>query len=187
VADGHRLSLGGEDLGDRAGDGRGQLHVDLVGGQLDDGLALLDDVADLRGPLEDRSLLDGLPAGGRDDVDDRGVCWRHPPVFGCGRLVFSHGGPRRGRAAVRGDLGEQRADGDGLALGGMDLDEGAGCGRRNLGVDLVGGDLDERLVGLDRFALLLVPLQDGALADRLAHRRERHLNCCVHRHAVGQL
>jgi hypothetical protein len=32
----------------------------------------------------------------------------------------------------------------------------------HLGVHLVGGDLDEGLVGLDRVALLLVPLQHGA-------------------------
>src|SRR3712207_8034415 len=47
--------------------------------------------------------------------------------------------------------------------------------RSDLCVDLVGGDLDESLVGLDAVALLLVPLQDGALGDRLAHlRSEEH-------------
>src|SRR3712207_7747519 len=35
LADRDRLALLGEDLGERAGGGRGQLHVDLVGGDLD--------------------------------------------------------------------------------------------------------------------------------------------------------
>ena len=65
-----RLALLGEDLGDRARRGGGQLHVDLVGRDLDDGLAVLDGVADLDRPLEDRALGDRLAARGGDDVDD---------------------------------------------------------------------------------------------------------------------
>ena len=64
----------------------------------------------------------------------------------------------------------------GLALGGVDLDHGAGRGSGNLGVDLVGGDLDDRLVFRDGIALLLVPFQDGALGDRVAHRRHDDLD-----------
>ncbi len=106
-------------------------------------------------------------------------------MFGRLRRVFN----RRGRAAVavRGDLGEHGADGDRLALGGEDLHERAGCGRGNLGVDLVRGHLDERLVGLDGLAFLLVPPQNGAFTDGFAHRGECHLNCRVHGHARAPL
>ena len=44
-----------------------------------------------------------------------------------------------------------------------------GGGRRNLRVDLVGGDFEERLVALHGVARLLEPLGDGAFEDRLAH------------------
>ena len=45
------------------------------------------------------------------------------------------------------------------------------AGAGHLGVDLVRGDLDDRLVGLDRVADRLGPLEHDALGDRLAHRR----------------
>jgi hypothetical protein len=38
---------------------------------------------------------------------------------------------------------------DGVALGDVDLDHGPGGGRRDVGVDLVSGDLNEGFVGLD--------------------------------------
>ena len=169
----------GEDLGDRAADGRGQLHVDLVRRQLDDRLALLDAVADRDCPLEDRALLDGFAAGGRDDVDELGLPRRV--------LVGRRLGCRLGGGKIGGDLGEHAADRDRLAGGGVDLHERAGGRRGDLGIDLVGRYLDERLVGLDGVALLLVPLENGSLAHRLAHRRKPHLNCRVHGHPDGQL
>jgi hypothetical protein len=43
-------------------------------------------------------------------------------------------------------------------------------------------DLDENLVGLDRVALLLVPLEDGPFGHRLSHLREGDLHCRVDRH-----
>ena len=49
-----------------------------------------------------------------------------------------------------------------------DLRHGAGDRRGDLGVDLVGGDLEQRLVALDRVALVLEPFQDRAFDDRLA-------------------
>jgi hypothetical protein len=84
-------------------------------------------------------------------------------------------GAGRGRALGR-ELDQERADLDGVALGRVDLDDGARDGRGDLGVDLVRRDLHEGLVGGDRVALLLVPLEDRALGDRLSHRRERDLN-----------
>ena len=68
------------------------------------------------------------------------------------RLPFGCGG--RSGAVLGGDLGEQLADLDGVALGDVELDDRAAGGRGDLGVDLVGRDLDEDLVGLDRVALL---------------------------------
>ena len=56
--------------GDDARARRGQLHVDLVGRQLDDRLAVGDLVADRDRPFEDRALRHRLAAGRRDDVDD---------------------------------------------------------------------------------------------------------------------
>ena len=45
------------------------------------------------------------------------------------------------------------------------------AGRRDLGVDLVGRDLEQRLVAVDRVADLLEPPDDGPFGDRLAHLR----------------
>ena len=194
LPDGHRVAFLGEDLGDGAGGRRRQLHVDLVGGQLDDGLAVLHVVADLDGPLEDRALGDRLAAGGRDDVDDlglRGGLGRGDILrqsLGCRFRELARGSLasflRRGRGpvAARRDLREQGADLDGLALGRVDLDQDARGRRGDLGVDLVGGDLDEDLVGFDLVALLLVPLEDGPLGHRLAHHRHGDLRRRVHCH-----
>src|SRR5699024_2331669 len=69
------------------------------------------------------------------------------------------------------DARDDRTDVDGVVDLGEDLDQGAGDRRRNLGVDLVGGDLEQRLVNLDGVADLLEPLGDGALGDGLAQLR----------------
>ena len=60
-------------------------------------------------------------------------------------------------------------------LGDPDLDQDAARRSRDLGVDLVGGDLDQRLVRFDGVADLLEPARDGALGDRLAQLGQRHL------------
>ncbi len=62
------------------------------------------------------------------------------------------------------------ADGHGVAGLGEQLRDRAGSWRGDLGVHLVGGDLDERLVLGDAVADGLRPLEDRALGDRLAHR-----------------
>ena len=83
---------------------------------------------------------------------------------------------RRGRSLFFFDLRafgrddrEPRADGDRLAFGDEDLLDDAGAGARHLGVDLVRRDLEQRLVGLDRLAFLLQPLEDRPLGDGDAH------------------
>ena len=66
----------------------------------------------------------------------------------------------------------QRDDGlnrHGLAFIDLDFFQYAGGGRRNLGVHLVGGNLEERLVALDFIARLLQPLRDGAFENAFAH------------------
>jgi hypothetical protein len=64
----------------------------------------------------------------------------------------------------------------------VDLDHGPGDRRGNLRVDLVSRYLDERLVFGDLVALLFVPLQDGPLGDRVAHRGHDHFDRGVDRH-----
>ncbi len=52
------------------------------------------------------------------------------------------------------------------------LGDRAGHGRGHLGVDLVGGDLDQRVVDRHGVAGLDAPLEDRALGHRVAHLRE---------------
>src|SRR2546423_1595764 len=72
-----------------------------------------------------------------------------------------------GARALDLDLRDLGADGDRHALGDGDLEQGALEGGGDLGVHLVGDDLDQRLVLLDEVALLFQPAIDGALGDRL--------------------
>ena len=62
----------------------------------------------------------------------------------------------------------------------------AGDGRGHLGVDLVGGDLEQRLVGLDVVADLLEPAGDRAFGDRLPQLGHRHVHMRTPRR-VGRL
>src|SRR5207248_10951286 len=64
--------------------------------------------------------------------------------------------------------GQQRADRHRVALLHLDVLEGARDRRWDLGVDLVGLDLDEQVVLLDLLAGLLQPFPDRALGHRLA-------------------
>src|SRR5204863_486306 len=58
---------------------------------------------------------------------------------------------------------------NGLALLDEDLQQRSRAGRGHLGVDLVGRDLEQRLVGGDLLAFLLEPLRDRPLRDGDAH------------------
>jgi hypothetical protein len=78
---------------------------------------------------------------------------------------------RRGGAWRLVDDRDDMVHGDRLALLRPDLGEDAGGGRGNLGIDLVGRDLEQGLVAVDAVADLLDPPDDGALGDRLAHLR----------------
>ena len=74
------------------------------------------------------------------------------------------------------DLGQHAAHLHGLVHLHEDLGERARGGGGDLGVHLVGGHLDQRLVGLDGVALLLEPGKDGSLRHRLSGGGHRHLN-----------
>src|SRR5919204_347412 len=80
--------------------------------------------------------------------------------------------------AVLLDLGQLGAHPHGLVDLHLDALQHPRHRRGHLGVDLVGGDLEQRLVDLDLVALLLQPARDGALGDRLAELR--HLDWCGH-------
>ncbi len=77
------------------------------------------------------------------------------------------------------DDGDDLADGDLVVDLGLELLDGAGDGGGDLGVDLVGGDLDECLVDLDLVADLDEPGGDDALGDGLAQLRELDLGSHV--------
>jgi hypothetical protein len=59
-------------------------------------------------------------------------------------------------------------DGHRFAFAYLDFAQDAGAGRWNLGIDLVGRDLEQRLVALDRVADLFQPSDDRAFGNRLA-------------------
>jgi hypothetical protein len=121
----------------------------------------------LRLGLRRTGLVGHVPArlGGlgrrRLDLGVRGVvCVVGPAAGGVGRVA---------------DDGEHAAHLDGLVLAGLDLQQGAGDRGGDLGVDLVGGDLEQRLVDLDRVADLLQPAGHGTLGDALSELRQRDL------------
>src|SRR5699024_5358097 len=188
-ADVDGLGLLGHDLLQGAGDGGGDLGVDLVGGDLEQGLVDLDGVADGLEPLGDGALGDGLAEFGHDDVGALAAAPASGGLLGRGGLLGGLLGGLVVRGLVRGirlvgliglivrvvglivgvvgvvgvavavaDDGEGGADVDGLVLLGHDLLQGAGDGGGDLGVDLVGGDLEQGLVDLDGVADGLEPL-----------------------------
>ena len=74
------------------------------------------------------------------------------------------------------DLPKQRADGDGLAVLGRDLAEHTGGRRRHFDGDLVGLELDQRLVHRDGVAGFLEPAADGCFRHGLAERRNTNFS-----------
>ena len=76
-----------------------------------------------------------------------------------------------GARAAGADHRDDAVDRNRLAFLDADLGDDAGGGRRNFGIHLVGRDLEQRLVAIDRVADLLDPADDRAFGDRLAHLR----------------
>jgi hypothetical protein len=91
---------------------------------------------------------------------------------GCGRRGF-----RFGRLSLGGDARDDGVHRHGVAFLGEDLGEHARGRRGDLGVDFVGGDLEERLVAIDLVANLLEPLGYGPLGDGLAHLGHYDVMC----------
>ncbi len=102
------------------------------------------------------SLRGGGLGGGGDGVFLRSA----GAAAGCGR---------GGGGACFIDGADDGVDLDGGAFLDLDLAECAGGGRGDFGVDLVGGDFEERLVARDGVAGLLEPLGEGAFGDGFAH------------------
>ena len=78
-------------------------------------------------------------------------------------------GRGHGRLARVADGRDDAVDGDGFPFLDLDLRQDAGRRRRDLGIDLVGRDLEQRLVTVDRITDFLDPSNDGAFGDRLPH------------------
>ena len=71
---------------------------------------------------------------------------------------------------------QHRADGNAGTLGHLDLGQDP-CGRRrHLQRHLVGLELEQRLIDVDRIAGLLEPLTDSCLGHRFTERRHRDLD-----------
>ncbi len=86
------------------------------------------------------------------------------------------GGVRGGLLGGGVDLGQHRADRDRFPLGPVERGDDPGGGRRDLDVDFVGGDVDQRLALVDPLTDGLAPLDDRPFGDRLAHLGQCHLN-----------
>ena len=93
----------------------------------------------------------------------RSLVARPEPAVG----LLATGVAARGRRAVTDDARSAPTSTVSSSLD-EDLLQHAGDRRRDLGVDLVGRDLEQRLVDLDVVADLLEPAGDGALGDALA-------------------
>jgi hypothetical protein len=117
-------------------------------------------------PLRDRSGGD-VRGGAAAPVAVRRP-WRGAGVRGC-RLGRGALAGRSRSACADGDPAQGRADRHGLVGLDQDLHDRPSRRRRDLGVDLVGRDLDHALVALHRVAFPLQPLEDRSLGHRLAH------------------
>src|SRR5206468_3274750 len=73
---------------------------------------------------------------------------------------------------------DERLHRNGLPFLNLDLRQGAGRGRGDLGIDLVGRDLEQRLITFDDVADLLEPLAQGAFGNRFAHLGHQDINAC---------
>ena len=225
-ADRHRVVLLDEDRGQRAGHGGGDLGVDLVGRDLEEGLVDGDLVALLLQPPGDGALGHGLAEGrhlhggavaGPDraspDAVGAGCGGRLLLLLGLGlrrsacglrlgrllatlvaglrdgvavglvgHLVARTGalvgllatGVATGRGRAVTDDREVGADRNRVVLLDEDLLQRAGHRRGDLGVDLVGRHLEQRLVDLDAVTDTLEPARHGPFGDGLAERRHLH-------------
>ena len=104
------------------------------------------------------------------------------PVGGGGRTVVPAGPFRRRAPGFH--LGQHCSDRYVLVRLDREAGHRAGGRRRDLGIDLVGRDLDQGVALLDPVADRDVPLEDGSLGHRLAHLGHRHFEGRGFRHRV---
>ena len=94
--------------------------------------------------------------------------------FRCCFLLGGRGGRRCGRCRGAGtDDGQNGADLGRLVLVDADFQEGSGNRGRDFGVDLVGGNLEQRLVDLYGVADALQPAGHSAFGDAFTQGRQR--------------
>ncbi|BCN54577.1 hypothetical protein RE9425_29670 [Prescottella equi] len=173
------------DLEQHTGDGRRDLGVDLVRRDLEEGLVDGNLVTDGLEPAGDGALGDrlaqlrhrdrgagrgtvGRSSGGRGGRSRCRLGGGSRSLLGGGRSLLGGGsGSGLGGRRLAGltDHGQLATDVDDVVLLRDDLRQDAGSGRRDLGVDLVGGDFEQRLVYFDRVPFLLEPPRDSSLGD----------------------
>jgi hypothetical protein len=160
-----RLVRFDEDLLNRARNGRWDLGVDLVRGDLDERVVNRNAVTGLHTPLQHGALGDRVAHLREGDVDQLAAALR--------RLL----GRRPGGSVAVGLYFAEHASHLNRFIGfGGDVYKRSGHGRRDLGIDLVGRDLDQGLVRLHPVAYLLQPAKDGAFGNRLPHLGHGDLN-----------
>lgn len=93
---------------------------------------------------------------------------------GCGRCCGSGLGCRSRGGCAGSDDGQLATDLDGVVFLRIDLEQDSGDGGRDLCVDLVGRDFEQRLVDGNLVADSLEPTGDGAFGDGLAEGGHRH-------------
>ena len=123
------------------------------------------------------------PWGGPGATPSRAVSSRFTSVAGWAAAPASARRPPARRRGAGGCSpaspidGHHLVDGDGLPLLVADLQQRARGRAGDLGVDLVGRDLEQRLVALHLVAHLHQPAGDGALGDRLPHLGHHDFSC----------
>jgi hypothetical protein len=98
------------------------------------------------------------------------------------RSAVRRGGGRRSRFHTGGsdsatglaNDSDDAVNGDRFTFFDFDFGEHPRRGRRDLGVDLVGGDLKQRLVALDGVSNLFYPSDDRAFGNGFAHLGHDH-------------
>ena len=198
VADVDGVVFVGEDFEDDACHGGGNLGIDLVGGDFEQGLVYGNGVANGLEPLGDGSFGDGFAEFWHDHVGGGAagsgcycgfggrcgfrLCCRCGVCFWLGGWCFlggCRGGLRLGVGCGGGagftDADDDVADVDGVVFVGEDFEDDACHGGGNLGIDLVGGDFEQGLVYGNGVANGLEPLGDGSFGDGFAEFWHDHV------------
>ena len=172
------LILGDADLEQGTCNGGGNLGVNLVGGNLNQGLVNLNLLANFLQPAGHGALGHGLAQCGQQDLgagsgasggsSRSGCCGSLSSRSGSCGCSGSGGSSRSSSAGTVANDSQSSADLDVLVLGDENLLDDACYGGGNLGVNLVGGNLNQGSVNLNGVADLYEPAGDGTLGHGLA-------------------